>query len=449
MWLNHSLAIYDWVWAYGWDEPCGGFWWSTWPGQQFKDSITNMEMLHFSAKLAYLFPNNKQYMDNALKIWKWLYSFGSRGLLTEKNLISTGAMPELCCNTTARNPRKRCYNSKLEGTSYNQGLFLSAAAYLYALTEDKQYLDAGLMVLEGVVANYTTAGVLRDEMRSGRTYNGQCQGGADPGGDWYSFNGIFMLHLAYFTEITAEKNALPNATLQQIKTFVQRTSDSAWNNSAVWPPFNKINDACDSDAKKPNPDSEFHTDDVAPSSPKLLSDPTTASPAPAPSSPKFHWWWAKDASEQIMPPDAGLYLHKTDLRCMGDKTQLWDGPIINEDACMSKCTRNAKCSKYVFAYNFGGPHCWLWSYNRSDHLCNRSDHNFNVGVKRPVGPASCKGRCGSTKPLGLTQGLCYCDDACTRHLDCCLNYAEECIKEQYLSCKGLCDQVQAQAIPGQ
>ena len=84
-------------------------------------------------------------------------------------------------------------------------------------------------------ARLTTAGVLRDEMRSGRTYNGQCQGGADPGGDWYSFNGIFMLHLAYFTEITAEKNALSNATLQQIKTFVQRTSDSAWNNSAVWP----------------------------------------------------------------------------------------------------------------------------------------------------------------------------------------------------------------------
>lgn len=383
-----------------------------------------MEMLHFSSKLAYLFPSNHQYADNAIKIWKWLSSFqNGRGLLNEKNLVSTGLIPELCCNSTARNLHKRCYNSKLEGTSYNQGLFLSATAYLYAFTEDKQYLDMGLTVLDAVLTNYTTSGgMLLDEMRSGRTYDGKCLGGKDPGGDWYSFNGIFMLHLGYFSKVLADKNALPDATSQRIKQFVQRTSDSAWNNSAVWPPFNHVNDACNIDTT-------------------LLS---TASP------PKFHWWWVKEVENQVLPPDAGLYLHKTDLRCgtVGNSTQLWEGSMVNEEACEKRCTRNKNCSKYLFAYDFGGPHCWLWSYNRSDHICNRSDHNFNVGVKRPIGRASCHGHCGSDEPLKLQHGVCYCDAACTKHLDCCLDYADECVKEEYLSCKGLCDHVEAQAIEG-
>ena len=376
-----------------------------------------MEMLHFSSKLASLFPDNQYYMKNAVKIWKWIFSFGNgRGLLTEKNLISTGLMPELCCNSTTAERRKRCFNSKLAGTSYNQGLMLSATAYLFILTNDKQYLDVGFTVLDAVFENYTTPdGLLLDEMRSGRTYQGQCQGGMDPGGDWYSFNGIFMLHLTYFTEILVSENALPEFRKQRIQQFVQRMSDSAWNHSAVRPPFN---DACNSN-------------------PKLGANSTL---------PKFHWWWAKEATQQVIPPDAGLYLHKTDLRCVGDNTQLWNGGVANEDACERRCTRKKTCSKYLFSYD--GSQCWLWSYNRTDHICNQSDQGYNVGVKRPIGDASCKGLCGSDKPLKVEHGVCYCDSACTTHLDCCLDYAEECVKEKYLSCKGLCNQVQAQAIEG-
>lgn len=184
-----------------------------------------MEMLHFSSKLALIFPNNTEYADNAIKVWKWIFSFeNGRGLLTEKNLISTGLIPELCCNSSTKNLHKKCYNSKLAGTSYNQGLFLSAAANLYAVTGNKQYLDAGMVVLDAVLENYTTPdGVLLDEQRGSQTYVDQCLGGKDPGGDWYSFNGIFMLHLGYFTDILVSKKALPDAKLQGIKQFVERT----------------------------------------------------------------------------------------------------------------------------------------------------------------------------------------------------------------------------------
>lgn len=375
-------------------------------------------MLHLSSKLAYIFPNNTDYAQNAIKVWKWIFSFqNGRGIVTEKNLIATGVMPEQCCNSTAKNLRKRCYTSNVDGTSYNQGLFLSAAAYLFALTEDKQYLSAGLLVLDAVLENYTSDGVLLDEMRSSQTYNGQCQGGQDPGGDWYSFNGIFMLHLAYFTDVAVSKKALPGAKLQAIKEFVQRTSDSAWNKSAVWPPFHNTKDACNSDA--------------------------TSTKA---TSPKFHWWWMKDVTRQIIPPDAGLYLHKTGLRCVGNSTQLWEGKTNFEDICEKKCTKNKNCSKYLYATN--EYHCWTWSYNRTDHICNHTDRNYNVGLKRPVGKASCKGHCGSDKPLKVEPGVCYCDVACTTHLDCCLDYADECTKQEFPSCKGLCGTARAHAIIG-
>lgn len=220
------------------------------------------------------------------------------------------------------------------------------------------------MVLEAVLANYSTPeGLLLDEPRSYQTYLGECLGGKDPGGDWYSFNGIFMLHLTYFSDVLASKKVLSDGQLQRIKHFVQRTSDAAWNNSAVWPPFGG-SDACNA-----GEDSKARF-------------------------PKFHWWWVKEAKQQVMPPDPGLYFKKTQLRCVGADTQIWDGPVSNEQVCERKCTRNKRCSKYLFTYD--GYHCWTWSYNRTDHICNSQ---YNVGVKRPVVHVSCKERCGSDQPL--------------------------------------------------
>ena len=376
-----------------------------------------MEMLHFSSKLAYLFPHNEEYVGNAIKVWKWIFSLeNGRGLFTERNLISIGVLPELCCNSTSKDLSKKCYNSKLDATSYSQGLMLSSAANLYAFTEDKQYLNTGLMLLNAVLENYTTpSGLLIDEIRSGLTYTGQCQYNGDPGGDWYSFNGIFMLHLGYFTDIMTSKKALTDASLDRIKQFVQKTSDSAWNNSSVWPPFKNIDDVCN-------------------------LNPNTNS-----TSPKFHWWWVKEETRQVMPPDISLYFRTNNLACVGNNTQLWQGQVANENVCQDKCAKNKNCSKYVISTS---NNCWIWSYNRTDHTCNQTNSASLAGLKRPIGLASCKGRCGSNEPLEVENGLCYCDSACTEHLDCCLDYADECVKEKYLSCKGYCGDVKAQAIEG-
>ncbi len=419
-WLNRSVGLYEWAWENGWDAECGGFFWSTWPRQYFKNSITFLEIMHIGSKLAFMFPNETKYIRSAEKVWDWYFNFDEgRGLFSDNNLVSTGAVPTKCCNSTTKDPFRKCHNSNTPGTSYNQGLVLSSSAYLYRVTGDKKYLDIGMRVLEAIFANYTTKeGVLVDEPRTYRTYSSGCYGtSSDPGGDWYSFQGIMMLHLSYFTEILSENGSLSAQTLDRIKRFVNATSDSAWTKSSVWPPFN-LTDACNTNGL----------------SPKSVY-------------PKFHWWWGQNVTKQIMPPDPQPFFHKTTLRCFGNETQLWEGTVPDENSCMDKCMNRSDCSKYLFhQYAPSQLNCWLWPYNRTDHVCNGTEVGYNVGFKRPVGDATCNNRCGSKDPQQLVHGVCYCDKDCPKYLDCCLDYAETCQPDEPISCKGLCNTVQTRPL---
>ena len=420
------MDIYNWTWQYGWDNECGGFWWMTCVDQHYKDSVTIVEVLHFGAKLAYMFPQNMWYLKSAQKIWDWIFSFNDGyGLMTDKYLMSTGAVPEQCCNNTISDPIHRCVNSNVSGTSYNQGLLMSAAAYLYNRTGNKTYLNVGLRALEAILTNYTTKdGIILDEARGYRTYQYGCYGWADPGGDWYSFQGVFINHLSYFTTVLADSGVLPLTTQERIMKFVELTSDTAWNRSVVRPPF-KNDDVCNI-----NPNEQNIT------------------------YPKFHWWWNEDTTnQQILPPDPQLFFHKTYLRCYtqnGNDTQIWEGMIGSEDKCKAKCARNPNCSKYLYQTDQSavpGTDCWIWSYNRSNHICHKGDTDFNVGIKRPIGHASCAGRCGSKDPIKLEHGVCYCDDICVNHLDCCLDYANHCTSGAVPSCKGQCNKFVPRPVP--
>lgn len=413
----------------GWDEPCGGFWWTNCDDQKFKDTITFVEMLHLSSKLAFVFPSESRYLEDAKKIWDWIFSFDNgRGLMSEENLMSTGAVPEKCCNATHNNSYTRCHNSKISGTSYNQGMLMSSAALLYRVTGDEKYLNTGLNALRAILYNYTSKdGILIDEQRSYQTYTYQCWAGTDPGGDWYSFNGIFMLHLSYFTELLAETNSLSYFDLMNIRTLVRLTSDSAWKVSAVWPPFNQSNDVCNTNG---------------------LSAKSTI--------PKFHWYWETKNTKQKIPPDPRYFFHKTQLRCFtvnGNDTQIWEGMANSELNCTWLCGNNTNCSKYLYQVSQSavpGTDCWIWSYNRSNHMCNLPDANFNVGIKRPIGNGTCTGKCNSKVPQKLDDkgGVCYCDADCIKHLDCCLDYANYCQPPDPITCQGLCNVHEPRAVPG-
>lgn len=384
--------------------------------------------MHLSAKLAYTLPNETEYLEKAVKVWDWFFSFNEgRGIVTEQNILATGLVPERCCNATS-NPYTRCRDSNLNGTAYNQGIFLSAAAYLYLCTGNKTYINRAIKVLDAVIENYTTSdGVLKDEARSYQSYVDGCHSGGDPGGDWYSFNGIFMLHLGYFVDVLAKNKSLPVDTLMKVNDFVQKTSDSAWTKSAVWPPFNNSN-GCNHGSAPQDKNANY---------------------------PKFHWWWGKDIDDpgQMMPPDPRYYFHKFKVRCVsiGNDTQLWEGKIGSELKCTQKCNTFDNCSKYLYQLSSNEVpdyDCWLWSYNRTDHICNQSDQNWNFGVRRRIGNVTCAGKCGSTEPIVLDQGVCYCDENCSKHLDCCTDYVDVCRPYEPVSCKGYCNKAEPQALRG-
>lgn len=378
-----------------------------------------------------MFPNESIYLERAKQIWDWFFSFDDGyGLMSANHLVSTGAIPEKCCNATTTDPHKKCHNSKLSGTSYNQGLLMSASAYLYRRTGNNNYLNTGLQALDAIFANYTTKeGILVDEPRSYQSYEGSCWAGADPGGDWYSFNGIFMLHLGYFTELLYKNKSLPSQTFKSIVNLVEKTSSAAWNKSAVWPPFKY--DGCVID---------------------------TATTAPTAKYPKFHWWWGQPVTKQIIPPDPRFFFHRRKLGCVGNNSELWKGRVSSEDKCMQKCHEDPYCSKYQYyststsallkAKSKPGINCWLWSFNRSDHSCIHNDVTLSIGIKRPVGNVTCADRCGSKEPQTVEHGVCYCDSDCAKHMDCCLDYANHCSSIVTHSCKGLCGTLTPQPLYG-
>ena len=426
-WLLRSRELFDWVWDNGWHKDCGGFWWSNCGWVMFKDSITNMEALHFSSKLAYMFPEEPDILNRAVKLWNWLFAFdGGYGLMSDKFLVSTGAVPERCCNATSAGSTTKCYNTRVSGTSYNQGILISSAAYLYLRTKDKKYLDIGVRAVDAILMNYTTKdGVLVDEPRSYQSYQGgECVAGQDPGGDWYSFNGIFMLHLSYFLDLLHEDENLPKATLAGIASLINATSDAAWNRSALWPPFKKADDICNNDVTKFGPNITF---------------------------PKFHWWWGQNVTQQITAPDPRLFLHELSLRCSSlTNSQIWEGMVASELECTVKCRENPLCSKYLFDTNgeVGNTNCWNFGYNRSDHNCSISQYGWRVGLKRPIGEVTCAGKCGSKEPQKVNEGICYCDSDCAKHFDCCMDYGNECLAGKIPSCKGQCGKVDPQPLPG-
>ncbi len=346
--------------------------------------------------------------------------------MTDKYLVSTGAIPLTCCNATSK--QRPCMNSNSHDAIYSQGLLISASAYLYLATGNETYLKTGLRAVNAVIENYTTAdGVLLDEIRGFPSYESTCTTYSDPGGYLFSFNVIFMLHLGYFTELISNNGSLPAQTLKAINLLVQRTSDSAWTSSSVWPPFDKT-DVCKPGSSPLN---------------KELKEP------------KFHWWWSKSRPlHPTLPSDPGYYYHMNQLRCYtlnGDNTQIWEGELKSETSCQQKCDSNVNCSKYLYQVTedvIAGTNCWIWSYNRSNHICNVTDTNWNVGAKRPQGKASCAGKCGHAEPQKLDHGVCYCDASCSKHLDCCSDYADQCAADVPLSCKGKCDIPVSQAIPG-
>eukprot|EP00117_Sycon_ciliatum_P004163 scpid28281/ scgid8652/ len=560
-WRQRSIGLHHWAWKYGWDHraratntsrECGGFWWNLNWNMKFKDTITIVEMLHVDAKLAATSETAEErssFLGSAMAIWDWMFEFDNgNGLVAPNGVISTSVVPEVCCSaasaalaneTNATAPGVQCSNSRVPGMSYNHGLMMSSAALLYNTTGDKMFLDKSLDYLDAAFENLTDSdGALIDAQRGARMANAYCQGYSDPGADFFSFKGIFAMHLGYYAQMLKDMNALSADAHSKILSILAKSSDNAWRNSAVHPPFTGVADLCniatEDDQQGPhwNPD-DYHWKPDIPEIVEKKHHPKNFT------YPKFHWWWTTSNGSLETPADPRMWFTRTNIQCTyplhnnsnASDPILWVGNVSAEAQCKALCARNSSCTKYTYGQNevvaavrrdnatspcpcfscqnvrcyspecvwcgaktnpkscpkptsqgcyttaakgcscaVAPPtptpadpgNCWLFRLavhgNRSSMAACTTlsiDTGLAVSVKRPPPPtppdfsASCRGRCGDTsdvmqrmKAAGVDTSniTCLCDAACSRHLDCCIDYVQECLPpdKQVPTCRGHC-----------
>ena len=266
-----------------------------------------------------------------------------------------------------------------------QGLYLSAAAHLYAITNSSRYLVHASKLVEAVLQNATDArGILIEPPAPPISwYGGQCLQGADPGGDWYSFKGIAVMHLTYFVE-KAGRAALSSSQLRRLQAMVHASSDGAWFNASF--AGHHARDVCDSTPV-----------DVA--SEGSVGWGTAANVAPSDVSTafrRFHWRWDysfnnnSNGSHVVPPADTEEWFTQGGVRCTG----LADiGMTHSETNCRAHCAADHLCAAYNFApvskTGIGTGDCWLMHGRTDKHECATVDANFRLGVKRPAADGKC------------------------------------------------------------
>jgi mannan endo-1,6-alpha-mannosidase len=142
-WLSLAQAIYN-TMNSRWDtDNCGGglrwqiFSWNS--GYDYKNTISNGCLFHISARLARYFSgdNNtlvKNYTDTAEKVWNWMIDVGFMQMDPNSEL-------ELYDGATIIPSNKSCDDVTKLKWSYNFGVFIAGAAYMYNFTQDDVWLD--------------------------------------------------------------------------------------------------------------------------------------------------------------------------------------------------------------------------------------------------------------------------------------------------------------------
>ena len=498
VWRDRAAALHDWIWKYGYDHrrqnestnECGGLWWSTDNTKHFKDSITIVEVLHSAAKLANPAVNpidHSRFLNAAVEIWNWIFAFDNgRGLFASNGIMSTGASPEWCCSpTSAANVSlgHTCVNSRVPGMSYNHGLLMSSAAILYNITGKSDYLTRGLALLDAAYENLTNSdGAVRDLQRGSRslvTSPSECGAySGDPGSDFFSFKGIFITHLNYFAQTLRESAALKSDALAKVRSIVTNSSNNVWTKSRAGPPFNGTTDACGS-APKNASYSKYHwwwtTSNVSietPPNPYFWFDKKGLSCTYDLNSSFIFWNGTASSKDECQSRCANetysnctKFMFKTNEEVGAEGSCpcfACDGtPCDHCVYCLPKGKKACPTKKSQGCYTTAKvgcncdtppqiPNCVLykqipWSgFDRKKGAsCAVPSYQYTVVAKRPLSPTnastSCKGRCDNNTSTAK-NGSCFCDAACARHMDCCLDYVDECVSadQQTATCLGKC-----------
>jgi predicted alpha-1,6-mannanase (GH76 family) len=177
----------------GWDSHCGGgLWWNQ--QRRYKNAITNELFLTLTALLHQrTAPGAGDFLDWALREWRWLRDSG---------LIGTGGLVN--DGLTAG-----CENNRGITWTYNQGVLLGGLAALYDITGDRDYLRRGEATAGAALRTLTgPPGILAEPTEPS---------GCD--GDQTQFKGIFIRYLLEFWR---------RSRRPEYPAFIVANADSVW-----------------------------------------------------------------------------------------------------------------------------------------------------------------------------------------------------------------------------
>ncbi|EGV66206.1 hydrolase 76 protein [Yamadazyma tenuis] len=200
-WLTLAQAVFNTMSA-RWDESsCGGglrwqiFQWNS--GYDYKNSVSNGCLFNIGARLA-RFTSNDSYIEWCERVWDWMYG---AGFMTEGTwwLVYDGA--EIDGN---------CTNMTKYVWSYNQGLMMSGAAYLYNYTEDPKWLERTENLLVGAKVFFD------DDVMYERT----CQGSNNCNQDQRSFK-------AYLSRFMGQTAVMAPSTYDVVMNYLTTSALAA------------------------------------------------------------------------------------------------------------------------------------------------------------------------------------------------------------------------------
>ncbi len=171
-WLTMSQAVYNTMWK-RWDrENCGGglrwqiFTWNS--GYNHKNTVSTACLFHMAGRLA-RFTGNDSYVDVADEVYQWLIDAHFLEEADAARVYDGADIADNCSNVV-----------KLEWT-YNYGLLLGGAAYLYNATQEDIWMHRVQNLVEGSKVFFNNSIM----------YERACQGGGTCNTDQRSFRAVF------------------------------------------------------------------------------------------------------------------------------------------------------------------------------------------------------------------------------------------------------------------
>lgn len=200
-WLYLSQAVFN-TMALRWDaDSCGGglrwqiFQWNS--GYDYKNSVSNGCLFQMAARLA-RYTGNDTYVDWAEKIHDWLYDVG---LIHESDwyFVYDGVSVDDNCSTI----------TKLQWT-YNQGLMMSGAAYLWNYTQEEVWRNRTLRYLKSSQVFFNQSVM----------YEAACQGSGNCNNDQRTFKAYFSRFLGLTAYMLPE-------TFDDVYTYIEASARAA------------------------------------------------------------------------------------------------------------------------------------------------------------------------------------------------------------------------------